>query len=101
LRSIAYSYRHPSEFASLNPLEESVMQLPVYKLYIDIYYDDFGTFRSVYHSLDGVYIQIGNLPFKERKKLKNCFVLSFVPFGGCFEEFIEPFISEMKRLENV
>ena len=97
LRSISYSYRHPSEFA---PLEGIVTHLPVYKLYIDIYYDDFGTFRNVYHSLGGVYVQIGNMPFEERKKLKNHFVLGFVPFGGCFEEFIEPFISEMKTLEN-
>lgn len=97
LRSIAYSYQHPSEFA---PLEESITHLPIYKLYIDVYYDDFGTFRNVYHSLGGVYIQIGNMPFKERKKLKNHFVLGFVPFGGCFEEFIEPFILEMKILEK-
>lgn len=100
LRSIAYSYRHPSDFAPLDPIEEPATHLPVYKLYIDLYYDDFGTFRSIYHSLGGVYIQIGNLPFKERKKLKNHFILGFVPFGGCFEEFIEPFISEMKTLEN-
>ncbi|PKY58438.1 hypothetical protein RhiirA4_480345 [Rhizophagus irregularis] len=100
LKSIMYSYHHPSEFAPLDPLKEPVTQLPVYKLYIDMYYDDFGTFCSVYHSLGGVYIQIGNMSFKERKKLKNHFVLGFVPFGGCFEEFIEPFISEMKKLEN-
>ncbi|POG58485.1 hypothetical protein GLOIN_2v1790327 [Rhizophagus irregularis DAOM 181602=DAOM 197198] len=33
-------------------------------------------------------------------KLKNHFVLGFVPFGGCFEEFIAPFVTEMKTLEN-
>ncbi|PKK61925.1 hypothetical protein RhiirC2_668561, partial [Rhizophagus irregularis] len=48
----------------------------------------------------GIYVQIRNITFKERKKLKNHFVLGFVPFGGCFEEFIEPFISEMKILEK-
>ena len=37
---------------------------------------------------------------EERKKLKNHFVLGFVPFGGSFDEFIEPFILEMKMLEE-
>ena len=41
LRNVAYSYRHPSEFAAL---DEMVTNLPNYKLYIDLYYDDFGIF---------------------------------------------------------
>ena len=67
---------------------------------MDIYYDDFGTFRNVYHSLGGVYIQFGNMPARQRKLLKNHFVLRFVPFGGNFNEFILPFISEMKKFEQ-
>jgi hypothetical protein len=97
LRNVAYSYQHPSEFASL---DVPVTNLPIYKLYIDLYYDDFGTFRNVYHSLGGVYVQIGNLPFDQRKKLKNHFVLEFVPFGGSFNEFIGPFVDDMKKLEK-
>lgn len=97
LRNVVYSYRHPSEYASL---KLPITSLPVYKLYIDVYYDDFGTFRNVYHSLGGVYVQIGNLPFDKRKELKNHFVIGFVPFGGNFNEFIEPFVNEMKQLEN-
>src|SRR5439155_24178651 len=96
-RNVEYSYQHSSEFA---PLKEPETHLPVYKLFIDIYYDDFGTFRNVYHSLGGVYVQIGNMTFEERKKLKNHFVIGFVPFGGSFDEFIEPFITEMKVLEK-
>jgi hypothetical protein len=72
----------------------------MYKLYIDLYYDDFRMFRNIYHSLGGIYIQIGNMPFNERKQLKNHFVLGFVPFSGCFDEFIEPFIAEMRQLEK-
>ena len=97
LRNVMYSYQHPSEFAAL---EVPVTNLPIYKLYIDLYYDDFGTFRNVYHSLGGVYVQVGNLPFNKRKQLKNHFVLGFVPFGGYFNEFIEPFVDEMKKLEK-
>ena len=36
----------------------------------------------------------------ERKLLKNHFVLGFVPFGGNFNDFMKPFISEMKELER-
>uniref|UniRef100_U9TWW1 BAH domain-containing protein n=1 Tax=Rhizophagus irregularis (strain DAOM 181602 / DAOM 197198 / MUCL 43194) TaxID=747089 RepID=U9TWW1_RHIID len=97
LRDVKYSYQHPSEFALL---EEPVTNRPVYKLFIDLYYDDFGTLRNVYHSLGGVYIQVGNMPFYERRYLKNHFVLGFVPFGGSFDEFIKPFIAEMKVLEK-
>src|SRR5205085_1275429 len=74
--------------------------MKVFKFMIDIYNDDFGTFRNVYHSLGGVYVQIGNLPFDKRKELKNHFVISFVPFGDSFNEFIGPFVDEMKKLEN-
>ena len=96
LRDVKHSYQHPSEFAALR---EPRTHLPIYKLFIDLYYDDFGTFRNVYHSLGGVYIQIGNMPLNERIRLKNHFVLGFVPFGGSFDEYIKPFITEMKELE--
>ena len=36
----------------------------------------------------------------QRKLIKNYFILKFVPFGGNFNEFILPFISEMKKLEQ-
>ena len=75
-------------------------EIPVLKLFIDLYYDDFGTYRNVYHSLGGVYIQFGNMPMFMRKLLKNHFVLGFVPFGENFDEFIQPFIMEMKSLKH-
>ena len=62
LRDAKYSYQHPSEFATF---EEPATNLPTIKLYIDLYFDDFGTFRNVYHSLGGIYIQIGNMSLNE------------------------------------
>ncbi|CAB4443413.1 unnamed protein product [Rhizophagus irregularis] len=38
--------------------------------------------------------------FTERNRLKNYFVLGFVPFSGSFDKFIKPFITEMKVLER-
>ncbi|RGB31067.1 hypothetical protein C1646_764538 [Rhizophagus diaphanus] len=48
----------------------------------------------------GVYIQFGNIPAHQRKLIKNHFVIRFIPFGGKFDEFMIPFISEMKELEK-
>ncbi|RGB31940.1 hypothetical protein C1646_763465 [Rhizophagus diaphanus] len=38
----------------------SQRHLPIMKIFLDIYVDDFGTFWNVYHSLGGVYLQIAN-----------------------------------------
>ncbi|GBC32371.2 hypothetical protein GLOIN_2v1790940 [Rhizophagus irregularis DAOM 181602=DAOM 197198] len=98
IRDATFSYQHPSEYISIR--QPPSPTIPVYKLFLDIYYDDFGTFRNVYHSLGGVYVQFGNMPARQRKLLKNHFVLGFVPFSGNFNEFMLPFISEMKEFEQ-
>lgn len=74
--------------------------MPVLKFFLDLYYDDFGTFRNIYHSLGGVYLQIGNMPRILRKQLKNHFILGFVPFGAEFKDFFVPFIEEIQKLEK-
>ena len=91
---------HPREYLVLASPPSQYNNLRVLKLFIDIYYDDFGTYRNVYHSLGGVYMQLGNMPYDIRKRLRNHFVLGFVPFGGDFDDFIQPFILDMKRLEQ-
>ena len=98
IRDAILSYQHPSEYVSIR--QSPSPTIPVYKLFLDIYYDDFGTFRNVYHLLGGVYVQFGNMPAHQRKLLKNHFVLGFVPFGGNFNEFMLPFVSEMKEFEQ-
>ncbi|POG57656.1 hypothetical protein GLOIN_2v1886404 [Rhizophagus irregularis DAOM 181602=DAOM 197198] len=100
MRNVTLDYKHPGEYfiLSLPPLQ--YRNLRVLKIFIDIYYDDFSTYRNVYHSLGGVYVQLGNMPFDIRKLVRNHFVLGFIPFGGCFEDFIRPFIKDMKRLEK-
>ena len=65
-----------------------------------MYYDDFGAFNKAYHKLEGIYIQFGNMNRELRKKLRNHFLIGFVPFGKKFEDTIEEFISDMKELQN-
>ncbi|PKY56360.1 hypothetical protein RhiirA4_476609, partial [Rhizophagus irregularis] len=98
IRDVNMSYLHPAHYISTNNPPTS--SIPVYKLFLDIYYDDFGTYRNVYHSLGGVYIQFGNMPANLRKLVKNHFVIGFVPFGGNFDEFMRPFVEELKQLEK-
>ncbi|CAG8850254.1 46239_t:CDS:2, partial [Gigaspora margarita] len=98
IRNILLEYQHPSEYATVSlPLSEHI---PVLKLFLDLYYDNFGTYQNVYYSLGGVYIQFGNMPISLRQQLRNHFVLEFVPFGGSFDKFIRPFIMEIKSLES-
>ena len=98
IRNISLEDQHFAEY--ITTTSPPSHEIPVLKLFIDLYYDDFGTYRNVYHSLGGVYIQFGNMPMFMRKSLKNHFVIGFVPFGGNFDEFIQPFIMEMKSLER-
>ena len=97
IRDIIFLYQHPSDYICIKDLPSN---MPIYKLFIDLYYDDFGTYRNVYHSLGGVYLQFGNMTAYQRKSIKNHFILEFVPFSDNFNEVILSFISEMKELEQ-
>ena len=62
IRPIQLRHRHPSEYVAI-PSSPPLRDMKVFKFMIDIYNDDFGTYHNVYHSLGGIYIQIGNMPF--------------------------------------
>src|SRR6185295_2996083 len=99
IRPVNLWHRYPVEYiVTLNP--SPLRHMKVFKFMIDIYNDDFGTYCNVYHSLGGVYIQIGNMPFSLRKQLKNHFVIGFIPFGGHFDELMQPLLQELRRLEK-
>ncbi|PKY62791.1 hypothetical protein RhiirA4_432741, partial [Rhizophagus irregularis] len=40
------------------------------------------------------------MPLQLRKQLKNHFVLSFMPFGGEFDDMMKPIVDEIKNLER-
>jgi hypothetical protein len=72
----------------------------VLKIFIDIYWDDFGPYRWVYHALGGVYVSIGNMPLRLRQKLRHIYLLGFVPFGTSFQDYISPVVDELATLQN-
>jgi len=68
-------------FERRRPPEPPLPGMRTLKLFIDLFYDDFGVFSFVYNALGGVYIVVGNLPLNLRQKLRNINLLGFVPFG--------------------
>jgi len=96
-RDISMRHRLPCENITVTSPPQ---QLPILKIFLDIYLDDFGTYRNVYHSLGGVYLQFGNMPLSLRKQLKNHFLIGFVPFSASFEDFIKPILQDLKHLER-
>ncbi|CAG8728974.1 31224_t:CDS:2, partial [Racocetra persica] len=97
-RPVKFQNQHLAEYISTNPLLNSTM--PVLNFFLDLYYNKFGTFRTVYHFLDSIYLQIGNMPHQIRKQLCNHFVIRFVPFGRNIRDFIKPFFEEITKLEK-
>ncbi|PKC56241.1 hypothetical protein RhiirA1_402281 [Rhizophagus irregularis] len=98
IRNVELRHHHPCEYTKIpSTAPQNILTL---KLMLDIYYDDFGTFRTVYHSLGGIYLQFCNMPLQLRRQLRNHFIVSFVPFGGDFNDVMKPIINEIKSLEK-
>jgi len=45
--------------------------MKVYKIFLDLYYDNFGIYRNIYYLLKDVYLQFENMLTYQRKLLKN------------------------------
>ncbi|GBC15840.2 hypothetical protein GLOIN_2v1764038 [Rhizophagus irregularis DAOM 181602=DAOM 197198] len=96
LRDISLRHHH----STLSALSRPDFHCRRIKIFCDLYFDDFGTYRNVYHSLGGLYLQFGNMKLKSRQKLRNHFLVGFVPFGGKFEDAIKLFIQDIQHLER-
>ena len=96
-RDIKMRHWLPCEYITFT---QSAQHLPILKIFLDIYLNDFSTYRNVYHSLGGVYLQFRNMPLNLRKKLNNHFLIEFVPFGADFNDFIRLVIQDIKSLED-
>jgi len=99
IRPITQRHLHPSEYVVF-PNSLPIQNMRQFKFMLDIYFDDFRTFRTVYHSLGGIYMQLGNMPFELRKRLKNHLIIGLVPFGGKFDDVMRPLLHELRDLER-
>ena len=96
IRNAIFSYQHPFKYITIRYPSSFIS---VYKIFLDLYYNNFGIFRNVYHSLGSIYIQFENMIAYQRKLFKNYFVFRFVLFNSNFNKFLQLFISEIKEFE--
>jgi|GEM_PF-3337476 len=96
-RSINLRHHHPIEYITIqNPPHD----IPVFKFFLDVYIDKFGPFRNAYHAIGGIYLQIGNMKQVFRQKLKNHFLLGFIPFTATSNEVLQSLINDIQELEH-
>ena len=74
--------------------------VPTLRLFIVYYYDDFGTYSKVYHSVGGCYLTLGNLPHWQQAKLRNLIPLLLNPPTADKRAAHAVFISQVKELER-
>ncbi|CAG8774653.1 27753_t:CDS:2, partial [Racocetra persica] len=98
IRDIKLWHLHPIEYTQL-PMS-ALHNVPILKIMLDIYHDDFDTFCNMYYFLNGIYLQFCNMSLWLRKQLKNHFVLGFVLFGREFDDVMKPIIDEIKILKK-
>ncbi|CAG8822996.1 9962_t:CDS:2, partial [Cetraspora pellucida] len=96
-RDISKRHQLPYEYTMIRL---SLQPMPIFKVFLDIYYDNFSTYRNVYHSLEGVYMQLSNMLQSDQRLLKNYFLIGLVPFGTSFDNFIKPVLKDTQHLEN-
>lgn len=95
--SLSSSY-HPALHPSLychhlasehyKPQPPPCSEMKYLKFFLDLFVDNFGPYRNVYHMLGDVYLAIGNLLLQLQQLIRNNFLLGFVPFGASFDDFI-------------
>ena len=100
IRSVSLRHKLPAEYCINIPKPPPNPNMKHFKIFVDLYYDDFGAFNKAYHKLGGIYIQLGNMNRELRRKLRNHFLIGFVPFGGESDDVLREFISDIKDLQN-
>ena len=96
-RPIDLRHHHPIEYVTI---QDPPHGLPVLKFFLDIYIDKFGPFHNAYHAIGGIYLQIGNMKQVLHQKLKNHFLLGFIPFTATSDEVLQPLINDIQELEH-
>jgi hypothetical protein len=96
-RPIDLRHHHPVEYITI---QNPPPNLPIYRFFLDIYIDKFGSFRNAYHAIGGIYLQIGNMKQILRQKLKNHFLYSFIPYAAASDEVLQPIINDIQELEH-
>jgi hypothetical protein len=93
---------HPMDQFSydFSRLEELPDHVPVLRLFLTYFYDDFGALRKMQHKVGGSYLGLGGLPRELQQLIRNIFVDRYVPPHVGHNEAVESLLYEITELEK-
>jgi hypothetical protein len=93
---------HPMDQFSydFSRLEKLPKDMPVLRLFLTYYYDDFGALRKMQHKVGGSYLGLGGLPRELQQLIRNIFVDRYVPPHVEHGEAVESLLYEITELEK-
>jgi hypothetical protein len=93
---------HPMDQFSydFSRLEKLPKHVPVLRLFLTYFYDDFGALRKMQHKVGGSYLGLGGLPRELQQLIRNIFVDRYVPPHVGHNEAVESLLYEITELEK-
>jgi hypothetical protein len=93
---------HPMDQFSydFSRLEALPANVPVLRLFMTYFYDDFGALRKMQHKVGGSYLGLGGLPRELQQLIRNIFVDRYVPPHVGHDEAVESLLYEITELEK-
>ncbi|XP_049448355.1 uncharacterized protein LOC125898563 [Epinephelus fuscoguttatus] len=74
--------------------------VPVLPLYIHLYFDGFGLYRRKYHSTNGMYFSLGNLPRSEGAKREHMGIIGLGEPGTSFQQCMDAISPYIEKLQE-
>jgi hypothetical protein len=94
LELLKYGYEYFLPFQLEDP------NMPIIRVAIAIYDDNFNAYRGVYHGIGSMYVGILNLDWYERTNLRNIHLLMFIPHAADRTEIYHEIEKELRLLEE-
>jgi hypothetical protein len=86
--------------SAIDDIMTSRPELPVLRLFLTNFNDDFGFYSKVYHKTKGRYLSLGNLPYTQQILLKNIVPITMSPPGTDAKTAVSPFVHGCKWLQD-
>ena len=92
--------QHASHFQLSRMLLAMNYRIPVLRIFLTFYYDDFGAYNRIYRKVGGAYAGFGNLPRFLQDLLTNIMTVTLVPPGVPFDKAMEVFFKQLRELQK-
>ena len=80
--------------------EAEAKDIPVIRLFVELYMDAFGVFQKRGYAPDGIYVTFGNLSRAERNKMENIWCVGMKPPHTDTKVCLAVFIADLKVLQR-